>query len=396
MILAALAAIVLTPPKVVELIDTSAPVVSVHAMVPVPALGARDQAILGAMAVALTEDTETYGKQQWRDVAARAGSVLKCELMPDHIDVSLEVLPEDAKTAISFLHAIVRRAKLPAEALNRALETLPFRHRSFLEETLRPEQLDYRRIRRQEIVDMYQRLFRPETVVLAVGGKIEPGLAAGAWNGLIADWTAPRMRFQAPDRSAPPYRDKLDADVSMIELRGSEFVAGDVAMPTRLLALVGLGTGKGSSLFRVVRERHGWSYLQTAVLWPSPTGFVPKLLVAQSSRDGVEARTEEIRAELLADVKAWTTADLDRAKGMVGAILGRGLEVNPFYFRRVGPMTQSIEDRTFMSGYWAMKTGTDWNPSQLLSSMAKVSLEDIRQSATDLLTGASAKVYRSR
>jgi hypothetical protein len=383
--------------RVVELRDPSAPLVSVHAIVPLPEMGPHDEAVVRVVAEAIKDSTESYGKEQWRDVAARAGSVLRCTTMPDHIEISMGVPPGETKTALTFLHAIVRRATLPDDAIARALEMLPLRHHGFWMGAMLPLRLDYGRIRRVEVVEMYQRLFRPEKVTVAVGGPIQPGEADAVWSNLISDWVPPRLRYQAPDRSSAKFADKLSDRASVIVLRGPSFVSKDVALPTRLLALMAIGTGKGSSLFRVVREANGWSYLQDAVLWPTPNGFEPRLVIARRSPEGLESLSAQVREALLADVKAWTAADLDRAKGIAAAIFTRGLPVNPLYLRDGrSALTGSIEDRTFLAAYWMMKTGAAWNEQSMLTAMGTVSLDDLRQTATDMLAESSTSVFRGR
>ena len=108
--------------------------------------------------------------------------------------------------------------------------------------------------------------------------------------------------------------------------------------------------------------------------------------------DDAVQRADTIRSELLEDVKAWTVDDLNRALGMANAVLDRNVPFSPLYVLGDGPVGSTLEDRTFLAGYWQSKTGKAWNPMELLESMSHVTLDDLKEHATSILNSAKTKV----
>ena len=97
-------------------------------------------------------------------------------------------------------------------------------------------------------------------------------------------------------------------------------------------------------------------------------------------------RAKMIQAELLDDVKAWTEATRKRAIGMAEAVFTHQVPFSPFYVHGKSGISDSLEDQTYMAAYWPMKTGQPWNPQALLESMRNVSLDELKEQATNQLS----------
>jgi hypothetical protein len=159
--------------------------------------------------------------------------------------------------------------------------------------------------------------------------------------------------------------------------------------------MVALGSGKGSSLFRVVRDGMNLSYRQDALLWPSAFGWKPFLVIGmepQPDEASYRAKAEEVRQALLKDVESWTEANRQRAVGYAGALVTRGGDASPLFFRYGGPLATDVTGRTRMAAYWMSKTGSAWNPEALASSFASIPLEELKAEATAMLSGASVSI----
>lgn len=182
----------------------------------------------------------------------------------------------------------------------------------------------------------------------------------------------------------------------MIELRGKEILGNDPSMSTQLLAVVALGSGKGSAMFETLREAQGWSYRQEAVFWPTEKGFVPRLIMASGDKTPPAELVKAMKQQLLDAVNAWTDANLDRARGMAEGILTRGLQMSPLYFNPGWPIEDNLHDRTFLAGYWRMKTGRAWDPKKMVGEMTLVDLAELKEAALGMLTVAIPHVIPAR
>jgi hypothetical protein len=115
-------------------------------------------------------------------------------------------------------------------------------------------------------------------------------------------------------------------------------------------------------------------------------------MIANIPVDDTADRVKTIKADLLDDIGAWTAASHDRAVGMATAVLIYHVPFSPIYVLGSSPAGDSLEDRTFLAGYWQMKTGKPWDPKELLESMKRVSLDDLKEQATNILTTAMPRV----
>jgi hypothetical protein len=183
---------------------------------------------------------------------------------------------------------------------------------------------------------------------------------------------------------------------AMIELQGKEVMGSDPAISTELLAVIALGSGKGSTMFEKLREEQGWSYRQEAVLWPTVGGFVPRFIMASGDKTPGPELAKAMKLKMLEGVQAWMDSDLARARGMAEGIMNRGFEMSPLYFNPSWPVTESLDDQVFLRGYWRMKTGQAWDPKKLLGQMAAASLQEVKDAASDMLTNAIPHVIPGR
>ena len=381
-----LALAVQTSNPVNELIDFGSKYVTVQAVVKLPVLSAHERAAAQIMAETMSDQTEGFSRGDLRSIAARAGKSLKITLMPDHLRIQFGVLPADTKTAISYVDQILRSSLFPDEAITNAEAELPFRKTSLWAEAIQPAKLDFSKIKREEVVELYHRICRPENVWLSVGGPIEVGMADSFWQSKNQDWIPAKLPHQFPEREPVDEFKTVPGRESMIELRGKEIAGNDPAISVQILAVIALGSGKGSAMFSRLRETEGWSYRQESIFWPTTNGFVPRLIMASGDKTPPNELAKAMKLQLIDAVNAWTDADVARARGMAEGILLRGVPMSPLYFNPSWPVLDNLEDQTFMHSYWRMKTGTDWEPRRLVGEMALVTLPDLKDAALGILS----------
>lgn len=363
-------------------------IVSVQAIVKLPHLSAYERGEAQLMAETMADEVEGYSKVEMRDVAGRAGESLRITLMPDELRIQIGVLPVDVKPAMGYIDQILRNAMFPEAAIKAAKGEVPYRRKSLWSCALQPAKIDLSRVRREDIVDLYHRISRPENVWLAVGGPIRAGEADEYWQQKNADWNPGKAPRPSLDMSPAEEVSSLPGRESMIELRGKEVLGSDPSMSTQLLAVIALGSGKGSAMFKALREAQGWSYRQEAVFWPTERGFVPRLIMASGDKTPPAELAKAMKEQLIDTVNAWADADLNRARGMAEGILTRGLQMSPLYFNPGWPIEDTLHDRTFLAAYWRMKTGKEWDPKKMVGEMSLVDLAELKEAALGMLTVA--------
>ena len=380
---------------IVEWLDPTWNYVSVQAVVKVPPLTANEHNLLTQI-VSTLDESATYRAVQVADVAARTGSRLRANLMPDHIRIGMEVVPADTAIGVSMVASVLREPVVAPERIDAAGQDLRFRRSGYWRQALGPSTFEPARYLPRDVSELMERVFRPDNVTLAVGGNLTPGVASAKWDEIRAAWTVRKLE---PDRKLiqkPRQAAAINATLSVIELAGEPFSATDAAFATRLLALTALGTGKAASLWKVARDGLGVSYRQEAVLSPTPFGFEPRLMVAHAGDGNLEELGTKIREGLISEIAAWTDIDRKRALGMAESFLVRGGDLNPLYFASGRPAGADLADQTFLQAYWLMKTGTRWNPHGLVGRMGFVELADLKSTAEKMFSSARLLIHKGR
>jgi len=390
-----LAAAVIQSTQVVEWLEPTSQFVSIQAVVKLPNLSERQARILRLVSGTMGRETETFSATQIADIGGRVGSTMRVTQMPDHIRVSFDVVPADWSTGVSMVGSVLRESAVRAEDLQSVADDLQFRRFPYWRTALDLQPFEPPKYTLPEVQEIVAAVFRPENVTLGVGGKITPGQATAKWEDVLLNWKVSRLRplRREPGAERPP---AVRGNVAVIDFRGSEFLASDAAFSARLLALTALGTGKSSALFEVSREGLGLSYRQEAVLSPSPGGFIPRLLIATSEKEGLPDLAEKVRSGLTESIGKWTEVDKRRAIGMAESYLVNGGEMSPLYFAPGRPIARGLGDQVFMRAYWQSKTGTRWNPHQLVGRMGFVELADLKQTALNFLRDARIMVHAAR
>jgi|GEM_PF-5721737 len=89
------------------------------------------------------------------------------------------------------------------------------------------------------------------------------------------------------------------------------------SMPAAMLAAAGLGGGKSSAMFQVVRQQLRVSYQQDFLLWPGMDGWRGRFLVLS----GAAVPLPAVREGLLDAIKKWNDADLQRFRRLAAGAL---------------------------------------------------------------------------
>jgi len=130
----------------------------------------------------------------------------------------------------------------------------------------------------------------------------------------------------------------------------------------------------------------GLSYKQDAFLWPSEGGLLPRIIVTMAAKDEQAGTSVRLREGLLKEVADWQAADLERARAMLRASMVDGTVPGPIWLGMDRPLGPSLSDRTLLAGYWMLKTGSAYDQIKLFGAVDAVNLDELKATATDLIS----------
>ncbi|HEY3780603.1 MAG TPA: insulinase family protein [Fimbriimonadaceae bacterium] len=391
----ALAALAAISPQVLELPDPNAEYITFQAIVKIGNLGGKDQICAQMVQDLLTDASENFNEDQIRQFSTLAGESMRCTLSGDHFRVQLEVPKGRMDLGGEILGDLLENPRFQQDALDAEIQTASTRPHSYWAEALSPFSLNYKKITRNEVLNFYHRTFIPSATTVAIGGNFSAWEGQQAIDKYFVDWQnpkpPPRYLHKVEDPPAP-LLGRHTFPITTVELYGPEFTVSDAEFPAQILVATALGSGKWSSMHRILREKLGLSYVQQAVISPTPGGFQMHLIMLTSPFSDEVGLIESMRSALLEDVKTWDESTRQRALGMAQGYLLNGAPMSPLFLDGSSTVGYSLEDQTFLQGYWHEKAKQGWDSKKLLDLMSKTSLDDMRKMAQNMLTGAQGGV----
>lgn len=379
---------------VVEMPDPASEAHAIEVFFEAPRLDAWEAANLQVLAAALADGSMDFGRQQMFAFASALGTPQFLAL-PDGLRVSLSVPKNGLSAGLGVLEALLRRPVLSPETIDAARARLAVGPSDTWTAALAPSVPDGSRVNRDSVASMLRRLVQRGPSVLVVRGPFEPGSVEALWSARVSAWLPERPERPPIPGPEPRFRSVVPGPASVVELVAPAVPARSVGLPAQILAIGALGTGKGASLYRVVREQMRISYRQEAIFSGAPGGFQPRILIASTQPD-LRDRIDGIREALRADIAEWTEADRVRAAAAVRSNLMYGIGMSPFDFGTGESAAGPFRDEAFVAGYWQLKTGTPWDPAELARLIELVDLESMREAATDLLDSMGFRFFEGR
>lgn len=381
---------------VAPLLETSIPndtEVAVAAFAPLPKeFGEKDRQRLAVAVRVLSDGTQDYSRRKLFDVTQ--GRPIQETLLPDGVLIRFLAPRENLPNALTLMDGLLRRPTIDAESLGRSLRRLQRSETGYWAAALHPERNQLRTVKVEEARALLARVFNSSRTVVAAAGGFSAGEAANRWARKTRDWKSlPDPKY--PDISIAPEAADNPSGVTTVELRGKPLRVDAPSLPLRWLTLVALGVGKGSSLFRDVRQVEGWCYRQEAVLYPDREGLVPRVVAATIPSDADPGRAEHLRETLRKAVSLWTEADRRRALAMASLALEQGVPLGPLWLADA-PVGGGLADRAALDAYWYAKAGVRWDPARQMRAMRSVDLEALKTDAEAFLAEAQPIVLPGR
>lgn len=374
------AALALQTPSIITMPDPKSPETCVAAVVKLPQLGDEDWQTLELIAHVLPDGSMTYTRQSVLQVTD--GHRVHVILQPDALILSVEASSKSSQGALKVIASILTEPALVQGELDDGIQELLAQKTGYFDEAISRPKFSLPAVSSETALALFKRIIRPDRVSIAFGGSGSFAEMQSKWSDLTASW-------QVPDDDSfqdltPPKLALSHDEVQALVLRGPEVLPSTGQLPAALLATCALGVGKGSSLFRVPREKHGWSYLQSGFLSPTLAGWEPRLFIAALRRTFTENMISDLKQDLVDDIKSWTEDDRTRAVQILEATLTRDVPYGAVWLGD-GPVGESLQDRTEISDYWMMKTGQPWDPEKLVDICESVDLDTLKAAALKIV-----------
>lgn len=355
------------PPVLVsEVVDPNSPALRVEIVAGMATKTARERAAADVLGSAIARGTLAYPRANLLAATSRGGKSLTVRAMSDHFRIGFSLAARDYDLAVDLIDQLIRDALLPVDSVQHLIDELPFRQRAPWTVAWFPGVGDAKLLTPTELRTIYRSVFRPGNVSIAVGGTFNAGEFRRRLGERFDTWKVtipadPRVKYRVDPPAKPNesfrgqasltvIRGPVVSVVAAIGERGDTFTLEEATITASMM-----GLGKSSALYETVRERLGQSYRQEAGLVPHPDGL--QLVAAWMATKPDIALA---RATLLERIANWTPADMSAAREKLPRFSDLGFPLSPWLFSGEGPLTASIDDRTFLNAYWRLKTGRAW------------------------------------
>lgn len=358
--------------KVIEQSVPNSGRICVQAVIKLPPMSPREWGALLIIRDAMADGTKGYTGFDLLNYVTAAGDPMKITLANDHLRIGYALPPGNLAISSDILEELLDKAYLNDEKLKKIAEETPFLRMGPWEQTFSAWRPDFSELKRDDILRVYRRVFRPEQTTVAVSGDFAKGEGEKEFTERFSDWKPenPGRRRILEGKPGPAPQVRGTALTSI----GADVTAAPAEL---LLAAYALGVGKGAAAFRVVREELRLSYRQEALLIPAEKGWRLALMFQHTG----EIDKAKLKEALKKDIEGWTPETLDRAKGMMSASFDFDLGGLPICLNPRGPLTLSLEDRTYWQAYIAMKTGTALDIETMRLAARELSLQSLKATA---------------
>ena len=374
--------------RIVENIQPDSNRIALQAIIGLPALGPSEAARVEVIARALLKGTEDYTEHQLLNYLSLIGIAPSVDIATDHIRIQISVPKGQSYLGVSMLDSMLRRPILDVDRIDIAIREAQLSKDSTWSAALFPEKPDFSRMRRDDVLESYRRYFRPDNLIIGIGGAINAEefrkLASDRW----ADWNGGPLGYLRKDYGNSKIGFRHSRPVASIEIGNNLGCKTKAEIAQVMLGLTGLYGGKQGTLFREVREREALSYRQVAMLWPTPSGFLARVIILCSPSDDLFAKAEKVREVCKQAVNNWADVDRDRSLRMAKLAFQNGIGPHPLTFGSSDRIGIGLEDQTYCVAYWQYKLGEPMTLNDWLSEMQKVDLATMKRVTLGWLTDA--------
>lgn len=381
------------PIQVIEVPRPSAQGIAIEAYIKAPEpFNEREEAAWQLLEIALLKGTTEFSGEQLMFYGSQGGSLPRCQAMPDWMRIRMTAPADDVELAGTLIESVLTHADLGDDALQRIRPGLEATTKEPWLHALRPSQPRFSALRNRDVRELYARVFRPENIRLVASGAFQPGEAQKALTDRFATWDPKKVTRSAwTDTRQVSTR---PGPITSFEFTGPILKPAEGTTPARILAVLALGVGKESAMYKVLRTDLRLSYRQDALLWPTSKGWQPRLIMLKTFQPDDLELAAKIRDALTKNIETWAQPQLERALALADSSLMRGLPYSPFWLSAYGPELRDPDFAATWAGYNALIAGPWSTPEILLLSLTNVTVDELKAQALALLEQSNVQLIR--
>lgn len=376
---------------VAEFVEPNAASVTVVATVRAPKIPSHQLASWYVLGEVLTYGSKQYSRSQLLGFGGQAGSSPRLVVTKDLIQLRIEAPggKEGLAIASDLVSTVIMSPRFDISNIKESIAKYRDANLNSWSRILEPLQMNFDSVTSDSIQRLYQETFHAENISFAVVGKFEPGEGKDDIEHRFALWQAPTR--QRSDSAEPKTRISNDGfKVSLLELsaQSSKTFALD------LVSVCALGAGKSSAMYETLRVKNGWSYLQQSLLWPTSTGWEPRLVMAFDP-DANRFTVTDVREALATAIKGWTNDDLERAKTIAKACLAGNFPLTPLWMGDQNALNTTASSRAGFLGFCASYGMLDARV-EYFKQVDGISLENLQLRASEIVNSPRASLIPAK
>lgn len=341
-------------------------------------LGRREAAAWKTLVFLLKDGTVDFSPSH---LVEQTGAAPRFFLSQSSLCIQLEGTKGSLPAQIQIIDSMMRRPRLTPDLVRVKVKQLEQSQGDAWTKALSSEIYDWGLVRADHVLDLHGQILRPENLTLVAAGDLEPGSAEPEAERLNAPMPPAPKRSSLRFDPLPAFATHGGLGVRSVSVRTSMEVRTVDQAAACLTLSAALSLGKGSSLYRLVREREGESYALSGFIEPSPELWSLRAVALQTS--GRRLSPERMKSLLLEDSKTLGEDQLKRAKAM--ALSGLTMETFDALLS-VGPerIMPGLETTAFLLGVsrGAIKL------EALEMAIEQVALKDLKALAQEALQRA--------
>lgn len=336
--------------------------------------GPLDDAIENVLGQLIGVESADFAAVNFNDYTADTGDPLKVEVVPSGIHIQFGLNAVDSGLFVPIVMNLLAKTQISTQGTAFAVGKLAVSDPTMRDLVMNPTPLPYGDVTSRSVAQAYHRQFRPENFTITVAAGPQFASLGTDLQKQLSSWTPPPPEWWVPDPL--PAKPWIPAGKPVpIALVSASVSPKSPAFPTCLLAMIALGAGKGSLLWKMVRQSHRWSYLQEADFVPTPGGLEPVIFFAASpSAPNLKANEAQFKQVLLAASAKLTQGDLNRALAYADSLFVRGYGMNPFHLLS----ETDPPDPLYLDSLWRSYGADDPRFTDLAVAMRNIGLDQVR------------------
>lgn len=379
-------------PKLTILPDPNAKQVVLTAAVTIPfEPKAREAAAWRVLPYMLMRESKEFTRSQLLMYGSQGGYQPVAYGTGDLIMVQIVMPPDGFEVGGELIESILMRPAMRLEHLTEAIKAAGSDKKDAWGEALDPIRPPYEKISLNLVKDLHALSFAPQRISLTVTGPVEANAVTEYFSTVFKTQLSARRSPAQFDLEAPELQFH-DVPMRTYEVQGDPIKMTEAGSGAKLLAMHGLGAGKSSSVYRILREKNRWSYRQEAFLWPSAQGWTPRIMMIRQETEADEELLLPMIDSLLVDVESWTESDLARIKTLAKAWFDGQPVDGVIWIGAQGPLGGGARQEGLLSAYTQSVFGSVWSRERLWQMMRDTNLDDLKSAAKQILTTGKTRM----